>query len=158
MKLERRKANEADPTDRTDEVFAARARSRAAFTLLEVMIALMIFFMATFSILELVSNCLRNARLLQKVEVDPGLLAAQLSITNKLYETSDSGDFRELGSAYHDYSWSREINEVATNGLFEADFTIRHNLRTHRAETKMGVLFFRPESPPGGGGVSIGRP
>ena len=129
-----------------------------AFTLLEVMVALLIFFMAVFSILALVSNVLRNARALQDVEADAGMLAAELSITNKLYEASDSGDFHDLGRAYHDYSWSREISEVGTNGLFEADFVIRHQVGRRPVETKMSVLFFRPESPPGGGGVPIGRP
>ena len=122
------------------------------------MVALLIFFMAIFSILGLVSNVLRNARALQEVQADAGILAAQLSITNKLYETSDSGGFSELGRAYHDYSWTRDINEVGTNGLFEADFIIRHQIGRRPVETKMSVLFFRPESPPGGGGVPIGRP
>jgi len=85
-------------------------------------------------------------------------LAAQLSITNKLYENADSGDFSEYGKIYRDYSWSRDINQVGTNGLFEADFTIHHHHGRVNSETKMSVLFFRPESPPGGGGVPIGRP
>jgi hypothetical protein len=49
---------------------------RTGFTLLEVMIACGIFFMATFAILGLVSNTLRNARGIQRVEVDAGMAAA----------------------------------------------------------------------------------
>jgi len=48
----------------------------SAFTLLEVMIACGIFFIAMFAILGLVSNCLRNARALRHIEVDAGMVAA----------------------------------------------------------------------------------
>src|SRR5712691_7651775 len=82
-----------------------------AFTLLEVMIALGIFFMAMFTILALVSNTLRNARSLQETEVDPGMLAAQLSLTNRITEGSESGDF---GDVYRDYTWDR-VNTHITN-------------------------------------------
>ena len=55
-------------------------RRRAAFTLVEVMVALGIFFMAMFTILGLVSNSLRNARALQRKTVGCGMVAAQLSL------------------------------------------------------------------------------
>jgi len=82
-------------------------RSRA-FTLLEVMIACGIFFMATFAILGLVSNTLRNARRLQRIEVDAGMAAAQvyqIMRTNRQAEVSLSGDF---GDSYPDYSWTAD--------------------------------------------------
>src|SRR5438309_10560341 len=82
--------------------------TRRAFTLLEVMIACGIFFIAVFAILALVSNTLRNARSLRHVEADAGMVAAQLSKTNRLTEGTDSGDF---GEAYQDYSWETEAHE-----------------------------------------------
>ena len=54
-----------------------------AFTLLEVMIACGIFFIAVFAILALVSNTLRNARILRltdRGEVKPGLLADLVAV------------------------------------------------------------------------------
>src|SRR5262245_43913614 len=81
---------------------------RDSFTLLEVSIAVAIFFMAVFAILGLVSNTLRNARALQRVEADAGMLAGELSLTNRLYEGFDSGDFSgfsESGDMYPGYSW-----------------------------------------------------
>ena len=129
--------------------------SRRGFTLMEVMIAMGIFFMAVFAILGLVSNALRNARALQETEVDASMLAAELSITNKLYDSTDSGDF---GDMYRNYSWSRETREVGTNGLFEVDFTVHHRAGGRPVDTTMSVLLFRPESPPGGHGIPIGRP
>ena len=119
-------------------------RRPGGFTLLEVMIAMGIFFMAIFAILSLVAGTLRNARSLQEVDVDASMLAAELSLTNKLFESSDSGDF---GDSLRDYSWSREIRQVGTNGLFEVDFTVHHRLGRRAVETSMSVLFFRPDSP-----------
>jgi Tfp pilus assembly protein PilV len=57
----------------TSQAFARRA---LAYSLIEVMIALAIFFMAAFSILALVSMTLRNARILQtKKGGNAGLIA-----------------------------------------------------------------------------------
>ena len=58
---------------------------RTAFTLLEVMIACGLFFMCVFAILAMVSSVLRNARSLRRVELDAGMVAAQVCRTNKLY-------------------------------------------------------------------------
>ena len=125
-----------------------------AFTLLEVMIALALFFMAVFSILALVSNGLRNARALQQTTVDVGMLAAELSLTNKLTEGTDAGDFGDL---YPDYKWTQEITEVGTNGLFAVKFTIRHHTGGRFVETPMSILLFRPESPTRGFGGGLRR-
>ena len=46
------------------------------------MIACGIFFIAVFAILALVSNTLRNARVLRHIEVDAGMAAAELFKTN----------------------------------------------------------------------------
>jgi len=67
-----------------------------------VMIACGIFFIAIFAILGLVSNCLRNARALRHIEVDAGMVAAQLYKTNRLTEGVLSGDF---GDTYRGYTW-----------------------------------------------------
>src|SRR5712672_1160788 len=105
-----------------------------AFTLLEVMIALGIFFMAMFTILALVSNTLRNARSLQDTDVDPGMLAAQLSLTNRIFEGSESGDFNDISKAYHDYTWDR-VNTHITNSLWQVDFVVHHRVGTKPVDT-----------------------
>ena len=125
-----------------------------AFTLLEVMIAMGLFFMAVFSILGLISNGLRNARALQQTTVDAGMLAAELSLTNKLTEGIESGDFGDL---YPDYKWTQEIIEVGTNGLFEVKFVIMHNAAVRLVESPMSILLFRPESVAGGVGGGLRR-
>ena len=119
-------------------------RSRAAFSLLEVMIAGGIFFMAIFAILAMVSNVLRNARSLRRAELDAGMVAAQIGNTNKLYEGSQSGDF---GNLYPGYSWEAETLMAATNGLFQVDIIVR--LRgVQQPVDSMSIFLFRPDSPP----------
>ena len=123
------------------------SRHGSAFTLVEVMIALAIFFMCVFAILGLMSTVLRNARLLQsKKGVDAGLVAAQLCLTNKLTEEVESGDF---GDMYPDYDWTRDTYEVGTNGFFQVDIIVQRHSGSKPVESKMSILLFRPESAPG---------
>ena len=68
-------------------------RSLSAFTLIEVMIACGIFFMATFAILALVASSLRNARALQRGDVDAGMAAAQIF---QLLKTNRQADISGL--------------------------------------------------------------
>ncbi|HSU55009.1 MAG TPA: prepilin-type N-terminal cleavage/methylation domain-containing protein [Candidatus Dormibacteraeota bacterium] len=98
-------------------------RPRSGFTLLEVMIACGIFFIAVFAILALVSNTLRNARALRHVQVDGGMVAAQLlGKTNRMTLGNDSGDF---GDVYPEYSWETFTDEAGTNGLAKVDIIVR---------------------------------
>ena len=117
--------------------------SQTAFSLLEVMIACGIFFMAVFAILAMVSGVLRNARSLRRVELDAGMVAAQVSNTNKLYEGTASGDF---GNIYQDYSWETESFEVATNGLWQVDIVVRRRGMQKPVDV-MSIWLYRPESP-----------
>ena len=56
-------------------------RAGEAFTLMEVVIALGIFFMAIFALLQLTSQGLRMARAVQHVGLNPSVLPAQLALT-----------------------------------------------------------------------------
>jgi len=126
---------------------------RQAFSLLEVMIAIGIFFMASFAIISLVTNSLANARRLQRPMVDAGMLAGELSLTNQLVEGSYSGDFGEL---YPNYTWNSEIIEEQTNKLFRVDYVIQS--ADGGVPKTMSVLLFRPQSPAGSldGGTTAG--
>ena len=119
----------------------------SAFTLVEVMIAMFIFFMATFTILGLLANALRNARLLQRKTVDAGMVASQISLTNKLTEQLETGDFEDM---YPDFEWTRDVYEVATNSLFQVDILVQKRSANAPIESKMAILLYRPGSPPGG--------
>ena len=121
-----------------------------AFTLLEVMFAVVAFSMATFAILALVSNSLSNARRLQRPMVDAGAVAGELSQTNQLVEGIGSGGLNHLlGDTYQGYTWAREIREVQTNRLFQVDFIIQGASGDKPVVSKMSILLFRPNSPAG---------
>ncbi|HTQ50868.1 MAG TPA: hypothetical protein VMJ12_09160 [Candidatus Acidoferrales bacterium] len=121
-----------------------------AFTLLEVMFAMVAFCTATFVILALVSNSLANARRLQRPMVDAGVLAAVLSQTNQLVEGVKSGELDDLlGNAYQGYRWTRDVEEVQTNKLFQVDFIIQNDFGNKSVVSKMSILLFRPNSPAG---------
>src|SRR5437588_6583047 len=119
-------------------------RGDSAFTLLEVMIACGIFFIAIFAILALVASTLRNAQVLRRVDVDAGMVAAQLFKTNRLYEGSESGDF---GNIFPDYSWETMTQEAFpfTNGLWQVDIVVRRRGRSD-AYDSMTVWVYSPES------------
>lgn len=99
-------------------------RASRAFTLVEVMVACGIFFMATFAILAMVATTLRNARGLQKGYVDAGMAAAQVFQTFKTNTDPDlsvSGDF---GESLREYAWEAQSSEYDTNGLLQVDIVV----------------------------------
>src|SRR2546422_4708150 len=110
--------------------------SSRAFTLLEVMIACGIFFIAVFAILALVSNTLRNARVLRHIEVDAGMAAAELFKTNLVFEGSETGDF---GDTYPEYSWERFYTPAESNGLWQVDIIVRRR-RAPKPVDNMSIL------------------
>ena len=130
--------------------FAWARTAHRAFTLLEVMFAVVAFCVATFAILALVSNSLSNARRLQQPMVDAGVLAGELSQTNQLVEGVGSGNLdRLLGDTYQGYTWKSDIREVQTNKLFQVDFLIQGASGERSVVSKMSILLFRPNSPAG---------
>ena len=125
-------------------------RSGLAFTLLEVMIATGIFFMATFAILALVAGTLRNARNLQRGDVDAGMAAAQivqLLKTNKQAEITGSGDF---GDAYRDFSYEFQSEEVQTNGLLRVDIIVNRRGAQKPVDT-LSIWLYAPDAKSGYG-------
>jgi len=115
-------------------------RRRLAFTLLEVLIAAAIFFMGMFALLGVLSNGLHAASILQKNAPTAGMAVARLTLTNKLEEVSQSGDFGEL---YPEYRWELFPREILTNGLFQVDVTVYHQSQVF---STMSILLFRPDS------------
>src|SRR5262245_27692551 len=120
---------------------APRAFPGRGFTLLEVMIACGIFFIAVFAILALVSNTLRNARSLRHVEVEAGMGAAYSMRTNLLYEGSETVEL----DAYPEYRWELIYTPVESNGLWQVDIALFRRGANQPVET-MSILRFSPES------------
>src|ERR1044071_5556406 len=100
--------------------------ARRAFSLLEVMVAIGIFFLGVFAILGVISSGLENARRLQRPIVDAGVIASDLCATNQLIEGTWSGNLGDLlGHEYDEYNYTETITEELTNKLFRASFTLQ---------------------------------
>src|SRR5262249_11246665 len=81
-------------------------RLRRAFTLLEVMIAVMILFMCLFAVLALLSNSLASARRIQQAHkgVDVATVAGKLYVTIVNTNGMDEGSYDlDLGDVYPGY-------------------------------------------------------
>jgi len=114
-----------------------------AFTLIEVMVAVTIFFMAMFAILGVLSSGVHAASLLRKSGPTAGMAANPFFITNKIVEGSDSGDFSDI-AGYGGYRWVSEAREVATNGLFQMDFQVIDP--NGNPSSILSVLLYKPDS------------
>jgi type II secretion system protein I len=118
------------------------------FTLLEVLVAMGIFFVSVFAILDLVSQNLRAARALKSEAVDITAAISDLLLTNRLEEASESGDFGDFAPGY---AWTRQVMEVTTNGLFRVDVTV---IRIDPPwENTTSLLLFKPDSQRRAGGM-----
>ncbi len=117
-----------------------------AFTLLEVMLAITIFFMAMFAILGVLTSGVRAASLLRNNGPTAGMVISQLSTTNKLVEGSDSGAFKDI-PIYEGYHWVTDCREVATNGLFQIDVVVVDP--NGNKSSMLSALLYRPDSDKG---------
>jgi Tfp pilus assembly protein PilV len=122
--------------------------SENAFSLLEVMIALAIFFMCIFAILGVVTRGVSQARNLKPIEIDASSALAQLSLTNRLEEGPISDEIiKNFEAMYPGYTVGGDIYEVRSNGLFRIDFYVGGLTTTKKgAASKSSVLLFRPMS------------
>jgi Tfp pilus assembly protein PilV len=136
-----------------------RGREQRAFSLLEVMIAIGIFFMAVFAILGLVSSSLENARRLQRPIVNANPVAGYLLQTNMLVEGVYEADLSEfLGNAYKGYRVTYAVQEVETNKFFQVDFVVQSPDRDRGVVSKMTAMYFKPQSPAGSlDGATVAR-
>lgn len=117
--------------------------AQRGFTLLEVMIAMAIFFAAIFAILDLVTQNLRIARGLSMGEIDFSSVAAELSLTNRLEEGTVSGDFGDLRPGA---SWVADTTLYSSNGLFQVDILVDWPENGLAKQRKVSILLYRPGS------------
>jgi hypothetical protein len=117
-----------------------------AFTLVEVMIAVTLFFMAMFTILGVVSAGLHAASILRSSGPTAGMVAGQLALiapTNNFEEGTDSGDFSDI-PVYNGYRWITQTTEAATNGLWQVDIEVLNP--GGKPDSVLTVLFYSPNS------------
>ena len=122
----------------------------SAFSLIEVMVALAIFFMAVFAILSLMSTLLQNARIFQKIKPPEARMgfAYKTSITNHVNPGHESIEFREMadfGNEYDDYTLDIDAEENLdyTNGLWDVIYVVK-NRHTGRVESTFATFQFDP--------------
>ncbi len=117
----------------------------AAFSLLEVMIAIAIFFTSVFVILELTSQHLRTARILQTLDVDRTSLPSLLSMTNYLEMGPLPIDIKiQYEDAHPGVTVDGFVEEVATNGLFRVDYSIHWMSENSMRQSRNSILLWRP--------------
>ncbi|MDH7502067.1 MAG: hypothetical protein QHJ82_05040 [Verrucomicrobiota bacterium] len=128
----------------TESRSSQHSARQGAFTLLEVLIAMGIFFMAVFAILDLVAQNLRIARGLRLGEIEFSSVAAELSMTNRLTEGATMGDFGDLRPGA---SWTAETQLYSSNGLFKVDIVVDWPDNGLVRQRKGSILLYRPDSP-----------
>ena len=120
----------------------SNSKPSAGFTLIEVLIAMFIFFIVVFAVLGIVVQCLGAARALQHQQADCGMVASMLSLSNTLEESFESGDFEGV---VPDYRWERNIVEVGSNGFFQVDIAVfKKNTSGKEVSEGMSVLMYKP--------------
>jgi len=134
--------------------------ARRAFTLLEVMIAIAIFFVASFAILGLISTSLNNVRRMQMPSVDASPVLARYAATNSLVEGIYQGNLGEpelLGKDYRDYNYVVDIVEVASNHLYSVECAITPATGKREVISDLTTLLYKPQSPAGtlDGGIGL---
>ena len=130
-----------------------------AFTLSEVLIAVAIFVIAIFAILQLVNQSIQLVRAMQQQRPDLGALAGKTLIelpepdgdlVSGLLEPLDE-DFGGNGGGdlalYPNALWQRDIFSLdATNGLYQASILIEESTRDgDYTEYELRFLMFRPD-------------
>jgi prepilin-type N-terminal cleavage/methylation domain-containing protein len=136
----------------TPSIQAGRRFRRGGFTLLEVMVAIGIFFIGSCAILDLVSSSLKNVRLLQRPTVDASPILARYAATNSLIEGTWQGSLGEpelLGKEYRDYNYIVNIVEISSNHLFSVECAIMPAHGKRAVLSDMTTILYRPQSPKG---------
>jgi hypothetical protein len=137
------------------------AAGRGAFSLLEVMVAIGIFFVGSFAILSLISASLANVARLQRPSVDASPVLARYAATNSLVEGTYQGSLGDpelLGKDYRDFNYVVDIEEIASNHLYSVRCVILPAAGRKNPVSDMTTVLYRPQSPPGSLDGGIGLP
>ena len=139
-----------------------RLARRGGFSLIEVTIAMAIFFVCMFALLSLTTLSLNTARRLEFVEPDIGWVASKLSLTNVVEEGFETGDF---GDHYPGWGWTRDVyiyppleedfgtGQSGEQGLYQVDITLNG---PGASSQKHSVLMYRGQGD-GANGISRSR-
>ena len=104
--------------------------------------AVAVFFAAVVAVLELVSQNLRLAQAFQQARPSTADLAAEIALSTTMQEGIETGDF---GESYPGSTWTQDTLLVGTNGLYRVDLTVHELIGEKTVDSKMSVLFYRPD-------------
>jgi hypothetical protein len=123
------------------------------FSLLEVLIAMAVFFVVVFAILGMVVQSVGAARALQRQHADCGMVASMFWLSNTIEEGYYSGDFEGL---VPDYTWEAVVSPAfGTNeGLRQIDISVhRKNASGKEVGETMSMWKFTGQKSKGPGGL-----
>lgn len=131
------------PMQRGSHLTSTPTDTRRAFTLLEVMVAMFVFFIVVFAIMGVVLQSLQAARSLQRPQIDPSIIASRFSISNCLEETYLTGDFEDL---FPKHRWEAAVMPIGTNdSLWQVDIAVFEKTKSGKENVEtMSVWFARP--------------
>ena len=94
----------------------------------------------------------RKRRILEAIQQDGRVVAAELSLTNRLEEGPIPPEIiKHFEHLYPNYTAMGTITEIGTNGLFQVDIEVAGlTSGKHMASSKSTVYLFRPMSAPSG--------
>lgn len=136
-----------------------QAKGSGGFTLAEVLIAVAIFVVAVFAILQLVSQNMQLVKFMQKNRPDIGALAGKTMVealapdgtlaTGPMAPEDENfgGNNGGANALYPDASWDRDIMTLdATNGLYRTTIFVREvDSSGQETEYQLNFLMFRPD-------------
>lgn len=124
------------------------------------MIAIAIFFVASFAILSLVGSSLDNVRRLQRPSVDASPVLARYAAFDGLTNRTDTGSLGDpelLGKDYRNYNYAVDVEEIRSNHLYSVRCIITTGYGKREVISDMSTVLYRPHSPPGplDGGIGL---
>ncbi len=118
----------------------------AAFTLVEVMIAITIFFICMFAILGVLSSGIHAASILRSSGPTAGMVASYFAVSNKIEEGQFQDDFSDI-AGYQGYRWEAEAILI-TNDLYRMNFVVI-DPNGNQSSFLNDVKFYKPGSSQG---------
>ena len=125
----------------------------AGFTLLEVIIALAIFFTAVVAVLELTSQNLRLAQTLLQKRPDIGALASATMLDKELSEGFEEPVDPNFEEMFPGCKWDRDVVSVSSNGLYRVTINLFESTGGGELQTTTSFLMYRPDLATGTVGV-----
>lgn len=125
----------------------------AGFTLLEVIIALAIFFTAVVAVLELTSQNLRLAQTLLLKRPDIAALASTTMLDKELQEGFEEPEDLNFQEMFPGCRWDRDVVSVSSNGLYKVVINLFEPTGGDEIQSTTSFLMFRPDMATGTVGV-----